>query len=130
MGMPEIIKKRRDELNLTLLDIARKVGVSEATVQRYESGQIKNIRQEKIVRLAAALQLTPAQLLGWEDVQAQKAENIGTPMTETNSIETKSRYDDSDEIIALLEKLAALNAKGILTDEEYIGKKRELLDRL
>ncbi len=129
MGMPEIIKKRRDELNLTLLDIAKKVGVSEATVQRYESGQIKNMRQDKIVKLAAALQLTPVQLLGWEDEQAQVAEASEIPMLETDSY-VKSRSINPDEIIALLEKLADLHAKGILTDEEYVGKKRELLNRL
>jgi transcriptional regulator with XRE-family HTH domain len=127
MGMPEIIKKRRDELNLTLLDIAKKVGVSEATVQRYESGQIKNIRQDKIVKLASALQLTPAQLLGWNDTQTQEAE---FPANKSNSNDTKQLTTDSDEIIGLLEKIASLHAKGILTDEEYTGKKRELLNRL
>jgi HTH-type transcriptional regulator, cell division transcriptional repressor len=130
MGMSDIIKKRRDELNLTLLDIAKKVGISEATVQRYESGQIKNIRQDKIAKLAASLQLTPAQLLGWEDIQSEENKNKGTSTPDSDSKETKSRSDDPDEIISLMEKLAALHAKGILTDEEYIGKKRELLERL
>lgn len=66
VAISETIRKRRDELDLTLLDIAKKVGVSEATIQRYESGKIKNIRQDKIVKLAAVLKLTPAELLGWE----------------------------------------------------------------
>jgi len=130
MGMPEIIKKRRDELDLTLLDIAKKIGVSEATVQRYESGQIKNIRQDKIVKLASALQLTPAQLLGWDDTQTQEAENKGSPVPRFDSNGTKPLTTDSDEIIVLLEKIASLHEKGILTDEEYTGKKRELLNRL
>ena len=130
MSMSDIIQKRRDELNLTLLDIAKKVGISEATVQRYESGQIKNIRQDKIGKLAAALQLTPAQLFGWEDVQSEETKNKGTSMPDSDSKETKSRSDDPDLIISVLEKLAALHDKGILTDEEYIGKKRDLLDRL
>jgi transcriptional regulator with XRE-family HTH domain len=130
MSMSDIIKKRRDELDLTLLDIAKKMGVSEATVQRYESGSIKNIRQDKIGKLAAALQLTPAQLLGWEDIQSEETKNIGTSTPDSDSKETKSRSDDPDQIISLLEKLADLHAKGILTDEEYIGKKRELLERL
>lgn len=130
MGMPEIIKKRRDELDLTLLDIAKKIGVSEATVQRYESGQIKNIRQDKIVKLASALQLTPAQLLGWEDTQTQEVENKSSPVLKLDSNGAKPLTTDSDEIIVLLEKIASLHAKGILTDEEYTGKKQELLKRL
>lgn len=130
MGMPEIIKKRRDELDLTLLDIAKKVGVSEATVQRYESGQIKNIRQDKIIKLASALQLTPAQLLGWDDTQTQEVVNKSSPVFKYDSNVVKPLTTDSDEIIILLEKIASLHEKGILTDEEYTGKKRELLNRL
>lgn len=130
MGMPEIMKKRRDELDLTLLDIAKKIGVSEATVQRYESGRIKNIRQDKIVKLASALHLTPAQLLGWEDTQTQEAENKGTPTLRSDSNGMKPRTTNTDEVIALLEKIASLHDKGILTDEEYTGKKQELLERL
>lgn len=130
MGMPEIIKKRRDELDLTLLDIAKKIGVSEATVQRYESGRIKNIRQDKIIKLASVLQLTPAQLLGWEDGQTQEIEIKNAPMLKSDSNGMKPRTTDSDEVIALLEKIASLHDKGILTDEEYTDKKQELLERL
>ena len=35
-----------------------------------------------------------------------------------------------DEIMALLEKLGELKAKGILTDEEFSAKKAELLKKL
>jgi hypothetical protein len=35
-----------------------------------------------------------------------------------------------DEIMATLEKLADLKAKGILTDEEFSAKKTELLKKL
>jgi len=141
VAISETIRKRRDELDLTLLDIAKKVGVSEATIQRYESGKIKNIRQDKIVKLAAVLKLTPAELLGW-DVElpaANSQENSGKKifkirrlpsMNQTNLSEADSRLTNPDDIIALLEKLAALHSKGILTDEEYIDKKRDLLDRL
>lgn len=51
-------------------------------------------------------------------------------MNHTNTSEADSRLTNPDDIIALLEKLAALHSKGILTDEEYIDKKRDLLDRL
>jgi hypothetical protein len=36
----------------------------------------------------------------------------------------------ADEVMALLEKLGQLKAKGILTDEEFAAKKAELLSRL
>ena len=41
------LKQRRKELGYTLLQIAEYVGVSEATVQRWESGNIKSLRHRK-----------------------------------------------------------------------------------
>lgn len=65
--LTERIKKRRQELNLTLLYVAEELGVKEATVQRYESGEIKNIKHETIVQLAHILKCSPAYLMGWQD---------------------------------------------------------------
>ena len=42
----EMIRSRRKELGLTLLQLAEKTGVREATVQRWESGNIKTIKYE------------------------------------------------------------------------------------
>lgn len=74
MGLANILHRRRKELGLTLAEIADKMGVSEATVQRWESGNIKNMRQERISKLAEILCVTPAYLMGWEEepVKEQK----------------------------------------------------------
>lgn len=61
------IKYRRQELGYTLLYIADQLGVKEATVQRYESGDIKNIKHETIVSIAGILRCDPAYLMGWQD---------------------------------------------------------------
>ncbi|RHQ75308.1 XRE family transcriptional regulator, partial [Butyricicoccus sp. AF22-28AC] len=37
----------------------RKIGVTEATVQRWESGNIKSLRHERIAKLADILGVTP-----------------------------------------------------------------------
>ncbi len=73
MVLEERMKNRRKELDLTLADIAKAVGVSEATVQRWESGKIKNLRYERIPALAAALHTTPAYLMGWEESPEETA---------------------------------------------------------
>lgn len=62
----ERIKSRRLELGLTLAELAEKIGVRDATIQRYESGEIKNIKRSTVVKLAEALKTTPAYLMGWE----------------------------------------------------------------
>lgn len=88
MGVSHILKDRRKELNYTLLDIAKKVGVSEATVQRWESGNIKNLRYEKIIALANILEISPSHLMGWDD-----------------ECETKELHNDPSKIDSLMEQL-------------------------
>ncbi len=51
------LKQRRIELGMTMLEVAKIVGVSEATISRYESGNIQNMRGNKIKRYAEALQV-------------------------------------------------------------------------
>lgn len=63
----ERIKNRRLELGLTLEEVARKVGVSKPTVLRWESGDIANMRSDKISKLADALLTTPSYLMCWTD---------------------------------------------------------------
>lgn len=67
MEIKEILKKRRLELQLTLLDVAKAVGVSEATVSRWESGHIENMRRDKIAQLAKVLKISPSVIMGWEE---------------------------------------------------------------
>lgn len=67
MEFKEVLKTRRRELRLSLQDIANVVGVSKATVQRWETGEIKNIKQDKIQKLADILRTTPSHLMGWSD---------------------------------------------------------------
>ncbi len=66
-SLSSVLKKRRKELGLTLAQIADAMGVSEATVQRWESGNIKTLRYGKMEKLAEILNISPAYLMGWED---------------------------------------------------------------
>lgn len=61
----ERIKERRLAKGLTLLEVAEKLGVKEATAQRYESGAIKNIPYETVEYLATILDCSPEYLMGW-----------------------------------------------------------------
>lgn len=69
----ERIKNRRQQLGYTLLYIAEQLGVKEATVQRYESGDIKNIKHETVVSIAEILRCDPAYLMGWQDAPTSSA---------------------------------------------------------
>lgn len=60
------IKARRSELGISQDELAEKIGVSRTTIIRYESGQIENMRTDKIMVLADVLHTEPNELLGWK----------------------------------------------------------------
>ncbi len=64
MNGKNILRARRKELGLTQAQVAKAVGVSEATVSRWETGDIAEVGSGKLPALARALQFSPAQLLG------------------------------------------------------------------
>lgn len=77
MGLRENLKSRRLELQLTLEHVAKAIGVSKPTLQRYESGVIANVPYDKVEKLATVLHTTPATLMGWDkkwDIQLPPAE--------------------------------------------------------
>lgn len=55
---------------MTLEEVGKKVGVGKSTVRKWESGDIKNMRRDKIALLAAALGVSPGYLMGWEEPEA------------------------------------------------------------
>ena len=72
------IKSLRKKKNMTLEELAEKVGTSNQTIQRYESGKISNIPSDKIELLAKYLDTTPAKLMGWEISRESESEIITT----------------------------------------------------
>ena len=71
MSLHDDIKQRRIELGLTMADVAQSVGVSEATISRWESGDIANMKRDKIVSLAKALHVSPSFLMGWDEPETE-----------------------------------------------------------
>lgn len=108
MNIGQNIKKRRNEIGITLLELAESIGVREATVQRYESGSIKNIKHETIINIANALKTTPAFLMGWSD-NAKSDEFIKNNAVKIESVNP----------IPILGYVAA--GMNVLAEENFIG---------
>lgn len=66
----KIIFDRRTALSLTQKDVADYVGVSEATVSRWESGHIDNMRRDRIAKLAKILRISPLVIMGVDEPAA------------------------------------------------------------
>lgn len=90
MGIGKRIKKRREELQLSQDELAKKVGyTSRSTINKIEK-EINDITKSKIVAFADALDTTPAYLMGWDNDLEKKAEEF-KPYT----IETLKKIIDS-----------------------------------
>ena len=116
------IKNRRKELRLTQYDVAKACGVTGATVSRWESGDIANMRRSTIQALANVLRISPVTLINFGDdapstsvrqgtesegAQTDSGHNVGSyvprrtdPQDQFSPIDTYS-----DEILADLQRL-------------------------
>lgn len=100
----ERIKERRKELKITLKELAEKASITEATMQRYESGKIKTIPYDTLTVIADALETSPADLMGWEwqdSIQAARS--------------TRRKYDGEK----VAERIVALRQHYKLTRSQF-----------
>lgn len=118
MSIGTRMKERRLQLNKTLEEVGSAVGVSKATIQRYEKGAITNIPSDKIEKIAKALSTTPAFLMGWED-KSNRLKGVripilgrvvaGIPLEAITDIEG---YEEITPKMASLGEYFALKIKG------------------
>lgn len=63
------LRRWRKIRDLTLKEMAEKVNLSWGTYQKYETGQIKHVDTDKVNSFAKALDVSPQDLLEWNDKQ-------------------------------------------------------------
>lgn len=102
MNTNELIKKRRKELRLTMKEVADAVGVSEATVSRWESGNIANMGRDKIALLSKVLKISPGLIAGYDE----------------SDIEQLSDSELDNQIIEVFNRLSEEKQKQVL---DYIA---------
>lgn len=88
----ERIRKRREELGISMAELARRAGISKGYMHQIERGRTENPSADVAYRLAVELSTTPADLLG-------------KPVT----------FDDTP---AITSELAAVARENDLTDED------------
>ena len=66
------MKEKRKALGLSAEFIADKLGVSPATIYRYEKGDIEKIPGNILEQISKILKTTPAYLMGWEPDDASR----------------------------------------------------------
>lgn len=85
MTTGERMKERRKELGLSAEYIAERLGVSPATIYRYEKGDIEKMPGNILEPISKILRTTPACLMGWEVQNDSFPSNI-IPMPSTYKV--------------------------------------------
>ena len=95
MNIGDTIKKYRLSSNMTLDEVAQRIGVSRQTMSRYETGVIANIPSDKIEAIANVFDISPAILMGWsvswesdvyEDYYSAKSDNARLAILQKNGV--------------------------------------------
>ena len=77
MGFKERLKEKRSEARLTQTELAKKVGVSDRTIQNYELGTRRPQNMEVAQKLAEALNTSVDSLLGTSGILVVQAQEKG-----------------------------------------------------
>lgn len=108
--------ERRKELSLTQRQIADYVGVTEATVSRWESGEIGNMRRDKIANLARVLKVSPLLIMGLSD-EIEQTDSLRLPKNrdETKLLDGYRALDDSKRqtLFSMLAFLSSPQGAGV-----------------
>lgn len=114
MTIGQRIKIRREELNMSQDDLAKKVGYkSRSSINKIEL-DLYSLKQSKIKAIADALETTPSYIMGWDE-EAEEAKKAAP--SEVDSLNA--------EIIKLFMGLTADQKKEALNYLRYLSTKSE-----
>lgn len=118
MDTSEIIKNKREEMGMTIRELAASVGTSSAAIHRYETGKTKVIPGQKLSRICEVLGLNP------QDMQSYGMK-LKTPLHDM-----AKKADAVQTMIDEFNKLMKLRDDGVITDEEFKEIKKRVIDAL
>ncbi len=129
MEIGEKIKKLRLEQGLTLEQLGNMCGVGKSTVRKWETGQIHNMRRDKIALLADALHVSPTEFIEPEPpkkkniIRVYHSQNI---FDETGRVRFPRPKPRPQEEILLMDNFSKLNAEGKKKVLEYMSDLLEM----
>jgi len=140
MKPSERIKKCRLECGLTLLEMAQKLGLTESTVQRYESGEIKNPKHATVLEMSKIFGCSPSYLMGSDDIVSEKDESgrarlpllgkiaAGQPILASEECEYFSPIDDTRADFCLRVRGDSMIGAGIKDGDIVFIRKQPSVD--
>lgn len=110
MTFGEKMRMLRLQQKLTLEEVGERVGVGKSTVRKWESGQIANMRRDKIALVAKALNTTPSYLMGWDQDETELAPKSEPEQEELIRLFVGLPADVQKQVLDLVRTLAEAHA--------------------
>ncbi len=107
------IKKYRTEKDLTLKELGEKVGLTEATVQKYEAGNIQRLDILKLKDFADALGVSVEDLTPWKNEASNYKAKPGQGLQEAKIVKMYSQLTSGHKkaVRSLMENLLECQEK-------------------
>lgn len=86
MEIGALLREKRKKKGLTMKRLADIVEVSEGTISRWESGDIKNIKRAKIEKLSDVLEISPYTIMGWKEPKDPEVAKVDVFINELKDI--------------------------------------------
>ena len=122
MKANEVIRQRRKELQLTLKEVAERAGVSEATVSRWESGDIKTLRRPNIEALSKILDISPAILMEWEEWVPSEQEEAPQYYVDDESRQMAEFFKNNKDYKVLFDAIRTVRPSDIQKVKDFIDE--------
>lgn len=127
------IKDTRKALNMTQEELGAIVGLTKATINKYELGVVQNLKRPVIEKIADALSVSPGFLMGWENgsgvqVGAVQTNNgiIGqahAPVTISNGEGPRTLSKEEIELLRIYNSLDVRSRMELLTSAIALEEK-------
>ena len=126
MSLGEKVKSRREEIGLSQEDLALKMGYkSRSSINKIEKG--RPVSQKIICRLADALDVSVAYLMGWESEPDSHVRNASVPAANDYPMNPRDERDIQRRLKAALGDLEGETSALMFDGEPLDDETRELL---
>lgn len=112
MTVGDRIRQLRKEKGLTQEELGELLGVKKAAVQKYESGQVQNLKQSTIQKLCEIFNRNPIYFI-FNDLELEKE------LKEDVALIEQIQKKFGENIVYLLEVVTELNNKNLMKVLEY-----------
>ena len=102
-NMGERIRMLRESLHMTQEELGEKIGVKKAAVNKYETGDVENIKRSSLFVMAELFGVSPSYLLGWDG--AKTIEDSAVENVQIDELIEKAYGGKTVELVRIFQQL-------------------------